>query len=71
MHSPDMTPGNETKMKDKSVLQVQSSNLVLQGTKTLAVQVCECNSSAGVRSGPPSLVLTAPNLAFRIHFWMQ
>lgn len=32
MHSSAMTPGNETKMKDKSVFQVLSSNLILQGT---------------------------------------
>lgn len=32
MHSSAMALGNETEMKDKSVLQGLSSNLVLQGT---------------------------------------
>lgn len=60
MPSSALTPGNETKMKDISVLRVLSSNLVFQGTKILTVQVCDCSSVAEVKSGPPFLAFIDP-----------
>lgn len=52
MRSSAVTPGNETKMKDRSVFQVLSSHRILQGTWILSV------NATVVGSGPPSPALT-------------
>lgn len=60
MFSSAMTPGNETKIKDKcsptAVIQPGSPGDI----NTVTVRVSKCISNAGVQTGPPWLTLTDP-----------